>query len=70
MKKKLYYTVEHGIEDSEYLTGNKSIIVYEIVNNEPKSILAFECGNDENSKDEILDRLDSDLYPDVDLRIL
>lgn len=70
MKKKLYYTVEHGIEDSEYLTGNKSIIVYEIQNNEPKELISFECGNDEDSKSEILDRLDSDLYPEIELIIL
>ena len=65
--KKLYYTVEFGIEDQEYLTGNKSIYVYEIANNEPKQILCFECGNDENSKDQILDNLDSEKYPDVEL---
>lgn len=70
MKKKLYYTVEHGIEDLEYLTGNKTIMVYEIQNNEPKNILTFECGNDESSKEEILDRLDIDLYPEVELNIL
>lgn len=65
--KKLYYTVEFGIEDQEYLTGNKTIYVYEIANNEPKQILSFECGNDENSKSEILDRLDCENYPDVEL---
>lgn len=65
--KKLYYTVEFGIEDQEYLTGNKTVYVYDFINNEPQKILVFECGNDENSQSEILDRLDSEKYPDVKL---
>ena len=67
MKKKLYYTVDHGIDDSE---GYKTISVYDIQNNEPIEILNFECLVEDTSKNEILDRLDSDLYPEVDLRIL
>lgn len=68
--KKLYYTVEFDIEDQEYLTGYKTICVYDIVNNEPQRIASFECANTENSKKQILDNLDSEKYPDVELVIL
>ena len=64
MNKKLYFTVEIGIEDTEYITGNKTVNVYEIVENIPNQILSFECGNEDNTKSEILDNLDSDIYPD------
>ncbi len=66
--KKLYYTIEIGIEDTEYITGNKTVYVYDIVENIPNQILSFECGNEENTKSEILDHLDSDVYPnDIEL---
>lgn len=65
MKKKLYYTVEHYID--EYLTGDKSVIVYDIQDNEPKTILSFDCSVDDTTTDEISKRLNSELYPDVEL---
>ena len=59
--KKLYYSVEKETEvgnEEEYITGNKTVCVYEIVNNEPKNILTFECGNEENTQLKIIDELE------------
>lgn len=70
MKKKLYYTVEVEIEDGEFVTGNKTICVYDIIDNVPKEIVQFQCSNEEDSKAAILDNLDSEKYPEVDLYLL
>lgn len=56
MKKIIYYTVEKETEilnEEEYITGNKTITVYEIINNKPENLFIVECGNDENSKEVI-----------------
>lgn len=55
-KKKLYYTIEKEVDDNggdEALSGNKTITVYDMVNNEPKKLTDIWCGNEENSKDKI-----------------
>lgn len=67
MRKKLYYTVEKETEignEEETITGNKTITVYEILNNEPKSIASIDCGNEENSKEKIQEYLDDNGYGD------
>jgi hypothetical protein len=57
-KKKLYYIVEKEIEENEFVTGNKTISVYEIVNNEPNFLAEIECGNEDNSKEKIQEYFD------------
>lgn len=61
MKKTIYYTVEKETEignEEEYITGNKIVTVYEIVNNKPQKLFDIECGNEENSKKVIQEYLD------------
>ncbi len=71
MKKKLYYTVEKEIDNTgESLTGNKTITVYEIVNNEPKKFFGVECRNEDNTKMEILVYLDDNGYSDDDFELV
>lgn len=43
MDKPLYYIVKPQVEDNEYLTGLKTIIVYQMVNNVPKLITEIEA---------------------------
>jgi uncharacterized protein YegJ (DUF2314 family) len=72
-KKKLYYTVEKEIDDNggdDTLTGNKTITVYEIVNNEPKKLTDIECGTEENSKDKINDYLSDNGYGDDEFTLI
>lgn len=67
MIKKLYFTVEKETEignEEETITGNKTITVYDIVNNEPKLFAAIDCGNEENSKDKIQEYLNDNGYGD------
>lgn len=56
---KLYYTIENETDDWEgiTLTGNKEVSVYEIKNNEPVDVLSFQLELDDNTKEEILDKL-------------
>jgi hypothetical protein len=56
MKKKFYYVVEkelQGNDGFEETTGNKTITVYEMVNNEPKKFTDIDAANDENSVEKI-----------------
>jgi hypothetical protein len=56
MNKIIYYTVEKETEignEEEYITGNKTITIYEIIDNKPQQLFTVECGNEENSKDAI-----------------
>jgi hypothetical protein len=72
-KKKLYYTVEKEIDDNggdDTLTGNKTITVYEIVNNEPKKLTDIECGTEENSKDKINEYLEDNGYGDDEFTLI
>lgn len=73
--KKLYYTIEkevYNCGDDEDLTGNKVIIVYDIVNNEPKKVTDLFCGNEENSKDIINKYLEHcyDISDEIELILL
>jgi hypothetical protein len=48
-----YYTIEKEIDENdgdETLTGNKTISLYEIIDNIPKPITSIYCGNEDNSK--------------------
>lgn len=70
MKKKLYYTVEKEIEDNEFLTGLKTVTVYEIINNEPKEFFSLDLSLDDNSKKEIQDYLDDNGYGDDEFEFI
>ena len=64
-KKKLYYTIEKEVDDcggDETLTGNKTITVYDIVNNEPRKLKDIYCGTEEDSKVQIGDYLQGEGY--------
>ena len=71
MKKKLYYTVEKEVDTTgESLTGNKNIIVYEMVNNEPKKFFDVDCSNDDKSESEIQDYLEDNGYGDDEFELI
>lgn len=60
MKKTIYFTVEKEVEignEEEYITGNKDLSVYEIIDNKPKLLTTINCGNEENSIELINDYL-------------
>ena len=63
MKKKiLYFTVEkelQSIDGFEETTGNKTITVYDIVNNEPKEVMTIEAENSDNSVEMIENDLEN-----------
>ena len=63
MKKNLYYTIEKEIsDDGETLNGNKTITVYEIVNNEPNTLASINCSIEDNSWTEIQHYLEDNGY--------
>lgn len=65
MGKILYYVVEKqtdNIGDVEECTGNKNVVVYDIVNNIPETVISFECSNSDNTENEIVDNLDEDEF--------
>lgn len=70
MKKKLYYTVEKEIEDDQFLTGNKEVMVYEIVNNEPKRFFSLDLSNEDDTQEEIQDYLDDNGYGDDEFEFI
>jgi len=73
MKKKLYYVVEkelQGNDGFEETTGNKTITVYEMVNNEPKKFTDIDAANDENSQEKIQEYLDDNGYGDDEFEFI
>lgn len=73
MKKKLYYVVEkelQGNDGFEETTGNKTITVYEMVNNEPKKFTDIDAANDENSVEKIQEYLDDNGYGDDEFEFI
>ena len=73
MKKKLYYVVEkelQGNDGFEETTGNKTITVYEMVNNEPKKLTDIDAANDENSQEKIQEYLDDNGYGDDEFEFI
>lgn len=54
MKKLLYYVIEKELhDDGETLTGNKTITLYDMVDNKPKMFGLIDTTNDTNSLKEI-----------------
>jgi len=71
MKKKLYFTVEKEVYgDGETLNGNKTITVYQIINNEPKRFFDVECFNEDSSQEEIQNYLDDNGYGDEEFELI
>jgi hypothetical protein len=71
MKKKLYYTVEKEVDSTgESLTGNKEVMVYEIVNNEPKRFFSLDLSNEDDTQEEIQDYLDDNGYGDDEFEFI
>jgi len=65
MKKKLYFVVEKELDSTnKSLTGNNTIDVYEIIDNEPKKFASIDSVNSESSVDAIQDYLDDNGYGD------
>jgi hypothetical protein len=68
-KKKIYYTVEKELQDIDGIgetTGNKKILVYDIVNNKPEQLLEIDSFNEDNSEDSIYHILDAHMSGEVD----
>ncbi len=72
MKKKLHFTVEKEIDSTgESLTGNKTITVYNIVDNEPSVFFELNSSNENSSKKEIQNYLnDNHGYDDDDFELI
>ena len=66
MKRKLYYVVDKEISSDleDELTGNKTISVYEIIDNVPKNLCTVECQNSDSSVEEIQSYLDDNGFGD------
>lgn len=69
MKKKLYYTIEKEIEE-DYLTGNKIITVYEIIDNQPKQFASIDTTLEADSRKEILAYLDDNGFGDDEFDLI
>lgn len=71
MKKKLYFTVEKEVySDGESLTGNKTVQVYEIINNEIKKFFSLDLLNDDDTRAEILSYLDDNGFGDDEFDLI
>ena len=67
MKKKLYYVVHlelQDVGDSHLTTGNKTIIVYDIIDNIPSNFCELDIDITYNSKEAIQDYLNDNGHGD------
>lgn len=71
MKKKLYYTIERGLDPfGESLDGNKYVTMYTIENNEPKKFGSLDLLVEENTTGCIEDYLNDNGYGDDDIELI
>lgn len=73
MKKKLYYVVEkelQGNDGFEETTGNKTITVYEMVNNEPKLFATIDAVNEDRSGKKIEEYLEDNGHGDESFELI
>lgn len=71
MKKKLYFTIEKEVDSTgESLTGNKTITVYEMINNAPKQFCSIDSTNDADSKKEIQNYLHDNGFGDDEFEFI
>jgi hypothetical protein len=71
--KNLYYTIVKELDESDgdvFLSGNKNIIIYEIIDNVPKKIKDIFCGIEEESVNVINKHLKKSVYKDYKLNLL
>jgi hypothetical protein len=67
MEKVLYYVIEKELssyDDIEETTGNKTVTVYDILNNIPKIFTTLDLCNEDNTRDKIKEYLDDNGYSD------
>jgi hypothetical protein len=67
MKKHLWLVVEKETRDFdgiEECTGNKTIWVYEMVDNQPNEFTTVECSNEDNSEQMVQEYLDDNGHGD------
>jgi hypothetical protein len=67
MKKHLWYVVDKEVRDFdgiEECTGNRTIWVYDMVDNKPVEFTTIECTNGDNSEEMIQEYLDDNGYGD------
>jgi len=68
--RKIYYTIDKSVSsDSETLDGNKTVTVYEIVDNIPKVFFTLDLVLEDNSLNEIKDYLNDNGYSDETFEI-
>lgn len=67
MKRKLFYVIEKSVSrDNVTLDGNKSVTVYEIIDNKPKVFFSLDLVLEDNSLSSIINWLDDNGYEDKD----
>ena len=68
--RKIYYTIDKSVSsDGETLDGNKTVTVYEIVDNIPKVFFTLDLVLEDNSLNEIKDYLNDNGYSDETFEI-
>lgn len=71
MKKKIYFLILQEVDSTgESLTGNKSVTVYEILNNEPKQFFTLDLQNSDNSIKAIKNYLDDNGHEAEEFEII
>jgi hypothetical protein len=67
---KIYYTIDKSVSsDGETLYGNKTVTVYEIVDNIPEVFFTLDLVLEDNSLNEIKDYLNDNGYSDKSFEI-
>ena len=64
---KVFYTVEKLVDCNDWLTGDKLITLYKIINGDIQNIGSFDCTNEENTEFRISSFLNDD---NIDLVLL
>lgn len=72
MKKKLYYVVEKEIagDNYDFVTGNKLISVYEMINNEPVPFTTIDATDEDSSQAKIQEYLDDNGHGDETFELI
>lgn len=66
----LYYTVEKEIDEMDFLSGQKNVIVYEIKNDTPIQFFALDLSNEDESEEEIQNWLNDNGYGDDEYKLV
>ena len=69
--KKLYFVVDKSVySDDATLDGNKTITIYEIIDNVPKTFVIIDSTNDERSPDAIQNWLNDNGHGDDSFELI